>query len=75
MAKILAFPVKKELPEEMKQRLNGIAKMYVKLMNDVFVDMTVDVTDDKEVTEITEMLLLEYLGAVEKAIEEMNESR
>lgn len=74
MAKVYAFPVKKELPEEMIKRLNGIAKMYVKLMNDVFEEMTIDVTNEKELNEITELLLLEYIAAVEKAIEELEES-
>ena len=73
MAKVLAFPVKKELPEEMKQRLNEIAKQYVKLMNEAYEEMMSDVTDEKELGELTELMLYEYIGAVEKAIVELEE--
>lgn len=73
MAKILTFPAKKEIPEEMKQRLNEIAKLYVKLMNEVYEEMMDDATDEKEMGELAELMLYEYLGSVEKAIAELGE--
>ena len=74
MAKVLEFPVKKELSEETKQRLYVIAKQYVSLMNEVYEETMSDVTDDKEIGELAELMLYEYIGSVEKAIAELGES-
>ena len=74
MAKVLAFPVNKELSEEVKQRLNEIAKLYVQLMNEVYDETIGDVKDEKEVAELAELMLYEYMAAIEKAIAELEES-
>ena len=74
MAKVYAFPVKKELPEEMLKRLNEIAKAYVILLNDVYVELVSDVTNGEEVAELTEVMFYAYIDAVEKAIAELEES-
>lgn len=73
MAKVYEFPVKKELPDHMKQRLDKIAKAYVELLNDVYDDITRDVTDETDLSELTEIMLVAYFDAIEKAIEELDE--
>ena len=74
MAKVYAFPVKKQISEEMKQKLYDLAKEYVNLLNDVFEELTDDVTDEDEMVEVTELMLMAYLDAVGKAIDELEES-
>ena len=73
MAKVYAFPVKKDLPEHLKERLNEIAKLYVKLMSEVYEEMVDDISDEKEVGEFAELMLYEYISSVEKAIAELDE--
>lgn len=68
MAQILAFPVKKELSKETLQKLDEMARTYVQWMSDVFDEVSIDVTNEKELNEITEILLMEYIKSVEKAI-------
>lgn len=72
MTKVLAFPVKKQLSEELKQRLHEIAKQYVMLMNDVYEEMKSDADSDEELGELAELMLYEYVAAVEKAIIELD---
>ena len=75
MAKVLKFPVKKELPKELEERLHSIAKLYVGLLNEVLVAVSDDVTDEEEFDEITNLMLNSLIEGVLKAIEEVNESK
>lgn len=72
MAKVLAFP-KLKLSDEHELKLYNLAKTYVSLLNDVFEELTGDVTDEDEMNEVMELMLYAYLNAVEKAIDELEE--
>ena len=74
MAKVLKFPVKKELPKELEERLHSIAKLYVGLLNEVLVAVSDDVTDEEEFDEVTNLMLNSLIEGVLKAIEEVNGS-
>lgn len=72
MAKVLAFP-KLKLSDEQELKLYDLAKTYVNLLNDVFEELTDDVTDEEEMNNVMELMLYAYLNAVEKAIDELEE--
>lgn len=74
MAKVLEFPVKKELSEEVKNRLHEIATLYVTLLDDTLNDVCEGVTDPKEYEEMTNLMLGALLEGVIEAIDNMNES-
>lgn len=73
MAKVYAFPVKKELPEDLKGRLDKIAKAYVELLSDVYKDVASSAVNEEDMAELTEVMIMAYMEAIEKAIEELGE--
>lgn len=73
MAKVYAFPIKKELPDEMKDTLYMLAKTYVTLLNTAFNELSSEMPSDQELNEIKDMVIIEYAYAMEKAINEMEE--
>ena len=73
MAKVYAFPVKKEIPEDMMQRLDEIAKTYVQLLNDVYDELIGTAKNSEEMNEVTELLLVAYFDSVRKAVDELDE--
>ena len=70
MAKVLNFPVKKQIPEEMKKKLYEVAKAYVKVMDEACACLCGDDPSNEDLSEIMGEVLIAYLGAVERAIEE-----
>lgn len=74
MAKVLEFPVKKELPKEVEDRLHEIAALYVKLLNDTLHDVCDDIDDEEELNRTTDLMLNALIEGVIEAIANMNES-
>lgn len=73
MAKVYTFPIKKELPDEMKDTLGMLAKTYVNLLNAAFKELSSEMPSDQELNEIKDMVIIEYACALEKAIDELEE--
>lgn len=73
MAKVYTFPIKKELPDEMKDTLGMLAKTYVKLLNTAFKELTSEMPSDQELDEIKDMIIIEYACALEKAMNDLEE--
>ena len=73
MAKVIAFPVKRTLPEDVEKRMHEIAKIYVNLLNEVLHDTCDDITDPQEYKEVTDLMLEAFLEGVVKAVVESNE--
>jgi ppGpp synthetase/RelA/SpoT-type nucleotidyltranferase len=74
MAKVLEFPVKKELPKQVEDRLHEIAEMYVTLLDNTLTEVCGDITDAKEYEEMTNLMLGALLEGVIETIDKMNES-
>lgn len=68
MAKVLEFPVKKELPKEVRDRLHEIAALYVKLLNDTLHDVCDDIDDEEELNRTTDLMLNALIEGVLEAI-------
>ena len=70
MCKVYEFPVKKEIPEEVKEVLQESATEYVKTINKI-VGMLVDEdTTEEEYFEMSGKVLEAYLEAIIKAVAE-----
>lgn len=72
MCIVYEFPMKKEFPKELEERLNEATKAYVEIMAE-----TLDVLYDGEPTEedyeeYMEIMLNAYLQALTKAIDELD---
>ena len=74
MAKVYEFPVKKELPKEVVDRLHDIADMYVTLLDDTLNMVCEDITDPQEYAEMTDLMLGALLEGVVDAIGKLDES-
>lgn len=74
MAKVLAFPVKKELPKEVEEQLREAAKVYIGVLDELLTDLRNDFTDDKEYNEMTELMLGTLVEALLDAVAEKGES-
>lgn len=70
MCKVYEFPVKKVIPEEVKEELQRSATEYVKTINDVLAKMVTDETTEEEYVEISGMILEAYLEAIVNAVVE-----
>lgn len=74
MAKVLAFPVKKELPKEVEERLQEAAKVYIGVLDELLTNLRDEYPDDKEYNEMTELMLNALLEALFGAVAAKGES-
>lgn len=74
MAKVLTFPVKRTLSEDVEKRMHEIAAIYVGLINDVLRDTCSDITDMDEYEEVTNLMLNAFLEGVVEAVANEEES-
>ena len=70
MCKVYEFPVKKEIPKDISEKLQKFAKEYVAIMNESLGALVTEDTTPKEYEEITGMVLQAYLEAIFNAVEE-----
>lgn len=70
MCKVYEFPVKKEIPEEVKEVLQESATEYVKTINEVLAMIVDDDTTEEEYFELSGKVLEAYLEAIIKAVVE-----
>lgn len=70
MCKVYAFPVKKEIPEDLKETLQKSAKEYVKVIYNSLDCLVTEDTTEEEYIEISGMLLEAYLEAILNAVAE-----
>ena len=73
MAKVYEFPVKKSLPDEVKECLYEIGSAYVKTLNYALSELTSDNPTQKELDEIKGLVDLTYAKGICKAIDELEE--
>lgn len=73
MAEILAFPIKKQVPKEIEDRLRAVAKEYIKILNDAM-DILIDDGSEFEGLElIHEAVARTYAKALADVIANMDE--
>lgn len=70
MCKVYNFPVKKDIPEEIREILQEAAKDYVATINKSLELLVDEDTTEEEYNELSGMLLEAYLHAIIKAVEE-----
>lgn len=73
MAKVYAFPIKKQLPREVEECLYEIASAYVKTLNYALTMLSSDEPTTAELDEIRDLVVLGYAEGLCKAIDEMEE--
>ena len=73
MAKIYEFPVKKQLNPEVEECLYEIASAYIRTLNYALHEFSSNDPDDKELTEIRELVELSYAMGLYKAIDDMED--
>lgn len=71
MCQVYEFPVKKQIPEELKEDIQQIAKDYVQLMNKALKMFEEGDPTDKEVEEFIGEVILIYTKAIENAVDEI----
>lgn len=73
MGVVLTFPVKKELPKEVEDRIYETAKMYIHILNDALTVLSSDEPTIEEFDEIKELVFDTYAKGIDKAIDELEE--
>ena len=68
MAKVVMFPQKKKLPASIEQRLSEISKEYVEALQTLIVLMDIDLTDDKQFNEVTDLVHESFTRGILDAI-------
>lgn len=71
MAKVLAFPVKKQLPSVVKEQLNQSAKEYIEALYTAAELFGIEDSSQSEYEEIVELVAVEYAEALIKAIDDL----
>lgn len=71
MTKVYEFPIKKQLPQEVKECLYEIADAYVKTLNYALTTLSEDTPTNAELNEIREMVEMTYLEGLVEAIDGM----
>ena len=71
MCRIYEFPTKKELPHELAERLDKLAKNYVQLMNEFMQYFEDNYTTNEEIEELMEMIILSYAESITKAVDDL----
>jgi len=73
MAEIYAFPVKKELDQQIVECIHEIANAYIQTLNYAFTTMSDDDPTSEELTEIRKLVEAAYVDGLYKAINKMEE--
>ena len=70
MAQVLKFPVKKEIPKELEERLQKVVVMYVGEIANIMDEICEGIDDPEEFSEMTDLMLgvmvESVLGIIEK---------
>lgn len=71
MAKVYEFPMKKELPKDIEERLYKIAEAYVDVVSDAINALTDEfVYNDSELAEVSALVTAAFVDGITKAVEE-----
>ena len=72
MCTVYNFPKQFKMPKEMEERLQGMAKDYVDLLNESMEYFMYEEITDEEYEKITGLILGTFLEGIGKAIEQLD---
>ena len=71
MCKVYEFPMKKEFPKDLEERLNKAVQEFVIVMNESLVALYGDDPTEEEYADFMDMMVITYMGLLEKAVDEL----
>lgn len=71
MCKVYEFPMKKELPKGMEERLDKVVREFVCIIGENLVALYGDDPTEKEYDEFMEYIMMVYMELLEKAVDEL----
>ena len=71
MCKVYEFPMKKELPKEMEERLDKVVREFVSIMSESLDTLYGDDPTEEEYANFMELLVIAYMELLEKAVDEL----
>mgnify|MGYP003289393755 CR=1 FL=1 len=71
MAKILEFPIKKQLSEKVEELIHETAEAYIRTLNYALTVMSSDHPSQEELQEIHELVMVAYAEGIDKAIKKI----
>lgn len=74
MGKVLAFPVKKELPQSLEGRFYMLGREYAETLYLALTALSDDEPTQEDLAEINELVILAYAKGLNDAIEDMEKA-
>lgn len=71
MCKVYEFPMKKELPKDLEERLNKVVQEFVSIIGESLDALYGDDPTEKEYNEFMEMVIMIYMELLEKAVDDL----
>lgn len=71
MCKLYEFPVKKQFPKELEERLDKTVQELVCIMSEGLNTLYGENPTEAEYAEFTETLVMAYIGFLEKAVDQL----
>lgn len=71
MCKVYEFPIKKELPKDLEERLDKAVREFVLIMSESLDTLYGDEPTEEEYNEFMEMIVVIYMELLEKAVDEL----
>lgn len=71
MAKVIEFPRKKELPDDIREQVAVAAKSYIGALNRALLTLCGDEPNEKQMEEVTNLVITAYGLELCKAIDEV----
>lgn len=71
MCKVYEFPMKKELPKDLEERLNKAVREFVKIMSESLDTLYGDDPTEEEYADFMDLLVMTYMELLEKAVDEL----
>ena len=71
MCKVYEFPMKKELPKELEERLNKVVREFVSVMSESLDALYGDNPTEEEYANFMDLLVITYMELLEKAVDDL----
>ena len=71
MCKVYEFPMKKELPKNMTERLDKVVRELVLIMSEGMDTLYGEDITEEEYSEFMELTIMAYMELLEKAVDEL----
>lgn len=71
MCKVYEFPMKKEFPKEMEERLNKAVREFVSIMSESLDTLYGENPTEEEYADFMNLLVMTYMELLEKAVDDL----